>query len=183
MLQTRKTPPVAHEVCAQNRSLRLILCRVWQGAFVLEDLSKIAAIDPPAAGGASDEVLGLFRRLNADPRPDISSRSSSGARLARWSGLVAVNVDHWLEPCGQERAVIWPGYVACWTGHPRSNHSYMLLARPTADRDVPRTPNRCRRNWSSAPSSLSSPFLLRLALHGRSIRVLKLSQSGDRPDR
>jgi hypothetical protein len=37
----------------------LILRGVWQRAFVLEHLSKIAAINPPAAGWASNEVLGL----------------------------------------------------------------------------------------------------------------------------
>jgi hypothetical protein len=30
-----------------------------QGAFVLEDLAQIAAIDPPAAGRTFDEMIGL----------------------------------------------------------------------------------------------------------------------------
>jgi hypothetical protein len=39
----------------------LILRRVWQRTFVLGHLSKIAAVDPPAAGWATDEVIGLTR--------------------------------------------------------------------------------------------------------------------------
>jgi len=39
----------------------VILRRVWQRTFVLGHLSKIAAVDPPAAGWATDEVIGLTR--------------------------------------------------------------------------------------------------------------------------
>src|ERR1700704_27901 len=39
------------------RLLLLILCRVWQRPFVLEHLSKIAAVHPTAAGWAPDEVV------------------------------------------------------------------------------------------------------------------------------
>jgi hypothetical protein len=46
-------------------SLRLVLCRVWQGTFVLEHLAEIGAIDPAAAGRAADEVLGLVFRQSA----------------------------------------------------------------------------------------------------------------------
>jgi DNA-directed RNA polymerase subunit F len=34
---------------------------MWQRAFVLEYASKITAIDPTAAAGAFDEMLGLIR--------------------------------------------------------------------------------------------------------------------------
>jgi hypothetical protein len=61
----------AKELCAACRlsefrterpSLWLILRRVWQRTFVLGHLSKIAAaVDPPAAGWATDEVIGLTR--------------------------------------------------------------------------------------------------------------------------
>ena len=37
----------------------MILRRVWQRTFVLGHLSKIAAVDPPAEGWATDEVIGL----------------------------------------------------------------------------------------------------------------------------
>ena len=43
-------------------SLRLIPSRVWQGAFVLEHLSKIAAINPAAARRTADEVFGIILR-------------------------------------------------------------------------------------------------------------------------
>jgi hypothetical protein len=46
--------------------LRLILRRVRQRPFVLEHLAEIAAIDPAAAGGAPDEMLGLARWRIAD---------------------------------------------------------------------------------------------------------------------
>jgi hypothetical protein len=46
--------------------LRLILRRVRQRAFVLEHLSKIAAVDPAAAGRAPEEMLGLARWRIAD---------------------------------------------------------------------------------------------------------------------
>jgi hypothetical protein len=36
-----------------------ILCRVWQGTFVLEHLAQIAAIDPAAASRAPNEMLGV----------------------------------------------------------------------------------------------------------------------------
>jgi hypothetical protein len=41
---------------------------MWQRAFVLEYASQITAIDPAAAAGASDEMLGLIRgRLSNAP--------------------------------------------------------------------------------------------------------------------
>jgi hypothetical protein len=52
-------------------SLLLILWRVWQRAFVLEHLSKIAAVDPAAAGRASDEMICLVHRLSADAPPKV----------------------------------------------------------------------------------------------------------------
>jgi len=50
----------------ERLSLRLILRRVWQRPFVLEHLSKIAAVDPAAAGRAPEEMLGLARWRIAD---------------------------------------------------------------------------------------------------------------------
>jgi hypothetical protein len=38
-------------------SLRLIFRRMWQRPLVLEDLAEITAIEPAAAGRASDEML------------------------------------------------------------------------------------------------------------------------------
>jgi hypothetical protein len=46
--------------------LRLILRRMRQRPFVLEHLSKIAAINPPAAGRAPNEMLGLIRGRLSD---------------------------------------------------------------------------------------------------------------------
>ena len=70
-------------------SLHMVLCRVGQGAFVLEDLAQIAAINPAAARLASDEVLGFVLRRVADelamylPRGDAGHlpQSSSASRL------------------------------------------------------------------------------------------------------
>jgi hypothetical protein len=45
-----------------SRHLRLIMRRVRQGAFVLEDLAEIAAIEPAAAGRAPDKMLGITLR-------------------------------------------------------------------------------------------------------------------------
>jgi hypothetical protein len=50
-----------------------------QGAFVLENLSKVTAVRPSTAGRTSDEVLGLVLRRVADELADI---------------LAAPNVDH-----------------------------------------------------------------------------------------
>jgi hypothetical protein len=46
--------------------LHLILRRVRQRAFVLEDLAEIAALKPAAAGRTADEVFGIIlrRKLN-----------------------------------------------------------------------------------------------------------------------
>jgi hypothetical protein len=52
-------------------SLLLILCRVWQGTFVLEHLAEITTVDPAATGGAADEMLGIARRRVAETRPDV----------------------------------------------------------------------------------------------------------------
>ncbi|MEA2954515.1 MAG: hypothetical protein QOJ58_3 [Alphaproteobacteria bacterium] len=41
--------------------------------FVLEHLSKIAAVDPTAARGTPDEMLGLTRRRIAEALSQISA--------------------------------------------------------------------------------------------------------------
>jgi hypothetical protein len=58
--------------------LHLILRRVRQRAFVLEDL-EIAALKPAAAGRTADEVFGiiLWRKLNYSAQPDADHSSSS----------------------------------------------------------------------------------------------------------
>jgi hypothetical protein len=53
--------------------LRLILCRVWQGTFMLKYLAEITAVDPTAAGGAFDEMLGLALGLMAHSSPEDCS--------------------------------------------------------------------------------------------------------------
>jgi hypothetical protein len=59
--------------------LHLILRRVRQRAFVLEDLAEIAALKPAAAGRTADEVFGiiLWRKLNYSAQPDADHSSSS----------------------------------------------------------------------------------------------------------
>ena len=58
----------------ERPSLRLVLCRVRQGTFVLENLAEITAIDPTAADRAADEVIGLVHRtLLADAAAEISA--------------------------------------------------------------------------------------------------------------
>jgi hypothetical protein len=42
---------------------------VWQGAFVLEDLAEIAAINPAAAGRTADEMLSFVLRRVAETFP------------------------------------------------------------------------------------------------------------------
>jgi hypothetical protein len=42
-----------------------------QGAFVPKNLAKIAAVDPAAAGRATDEMLGLVLGRIADAPPEI----------------------------------------------------------------------------------------------------------------
>jgi hypothetical protein len=59
----------------------LILSRVRQWTFVLEDLAEITAVDPAAAGRASDEMLGFLRRHLADRGMRIQHSSR-----AKWSG-------------------------------------------------------------------------------------------------
>ena len=67
----------------------MVLCRMGQGAFVLEDLAQIAAINPAAARLASDEMLGFVLRRVADelamylPRGDAGylPQSSSASRF------------------------------------------------------------------------------------------------------
>ena len=44
-----------------------------QWPFVLEHLSKIAAVDPTVAGRAADEVLGLACRCNVETLADVLS--------------------------------------------------------------------------------------------------------------
>jgi hypothetical protein len=46
---------------------------MWQRPFVLEHLSKIATVDPPAAGRTADEMLGLVRDRLADALAPVSS--------------------------------------------------------------------------------------------------------------
>jgi hypothetical protein len=60
--------------------LGLILRRVWQGAFVFEDLAEIAAIDPAATGGALGEVLGLILRGARDSDDEIRAKFLDLAR-------------------------------------------------------------------------------------------------------
>jgi hypothetical protein len=60
-----------------------ILRRVRQRPFVLEDLSKIAAIDPPAAVRATDEVLSLALGRIAEKLPNISAARNAGHRSSR----------------------------------------------------------------------------------------------------
>jgi hypothetical protein len=52
-------------------SLRLVLYRMGARTFVLEDLSKLAAVHPTAAGGTSDEVLGFVGGCFAETLPEI----------------------------------------------------------------------------------------------------------------
>jgi hypothetical protein len=60
-------------------SLRLVLYRMGARTFVLEDLSKLAAVHPTAAGGTSDEVLGFVGGCFAETLPEIlAARGSSG---------------------------------------------------------------------------------------------------------
>ena len=42
---------------------------MWQGTFVIEHLAEITAIDPAAAAGAPDEVVGLTLRGIAQKPP------------------------------------------------------------------------------------------------------------------
>jgi len=51
--------------------LRPILRRMGQRPFVLEHLSKIAAINPAAAGRTADEMLGLALGRIAETLPQI----------------------------------------------------------------------------------------------------------------
>jgi hypothetical protein len=60
---------------------------MWQQAFVLEYTSKVTTVDPPAAGRAPNEMLGLIRgRLsdalaNVFPARDHLAQSSSASRF------------------------------------------------------------------------------------------------------
>jgi hypothetical protein len=68
--------------------LRLILRRMWQGAFVLEHVSKVTAIDPSAASRAPNEMLGLVLWRIAQTPSNVSPSSrrfcySRGRILAR----------------------------------------------------------------------------------------------------
>jgi hypothetical protein len=64
---------------SERLSLHLILRRVRQRAFVLEDLAEIAALKPAAAGRTADEVFGIIlrRKLNYSAQPDADHSSSS----------------------------------------------------------------------------------------------------------
>jgi hypothetical protein len=53
--------------------LRPILRRVSEWPFVLEHLAEIAAIDPTAARGTTDEMLGLLLRRLADKPTEVSA--------------------------------------------------------------------------------------------------------------
>ena len=63
----RKPEPATAPV---TRLLRLVLCRMWQRTLVLEHLAEITAIDPAAAGWASDEILCLALGLMAHSSPE-----------------------------------------------------------------------------------------------------------------
>jgi hypothetical protein len=73
--------------------LHLILRRVRQRAFVLEDLAEITAIDPAAAGWASDEMPGmhwamsLFREPAASSAHSIYNRRKSRGGQEPWTGV------------------------------------------------------------------------------------------------
>jgi hypothetical protein len=54
----------------ERPSLRLVLCRVWQGTFMLEHLAEIAAINPTAAGRAPDEMPCVALGLIAHSSPE-----------------------------------------------------------------------------------------------------------------
>jgi predicted DNA-binding ribbon-helix-helix protein len=56
-------------------AIRLFLRWVRQGAFVLGDLAEIAAINPAAAGGAANEMLGIVLRRVAD---ELARRCDAG---------------------------------------------------------------------------------------------------------
>jgi hypothetical protein len=58
-------------------SLRLILRWMGQGAFMLENLNQITAVDPSAAGRASDKMLGLFLGGSPTRRPKMVPRGMS----------------------------------------------------------------------------------------------------------
>ena len=45
----------------------------WQGAFVLEDLAEIAAINPAAAGRTADEMLSFVLRRVAKRPTEVFS--------------------------------------------------------------------------------------------------------------
>jgi hypothetical protein len=49
--------------------------------FVLEHLAEIAAVDPAAASGAPDEVLGLILRGIAEKLPDVVAAGACGRRV------------------------------------------------------------------------------------------------------
>jgi hypothetical protein len=71
----------------ERPSLRSVLCRMWQWAFVLEHLAKITAINPAAAGCTFDEILCLALGLMATRRPKIVPRGISDIRRRLlWEG-------------------------------------------------------------------------------------------------
>jgi hypothetical protein len=68
----RRWPQQPWELSLYALSLRMILRPARQRPFVLEHLSKIAAIDPSVAGKSPDEVLGLVRDWLADALAIVS---------------------------------------------------------------------------------------------------------------
>jgi hypothetical protein len=65
---------------------------MWQRAFVLKDLAKVAAIDPSTACRAADEVLGLAGRWIAETPSNVFAAGNVGHLVAvqtggpAWSG-------------------------------------------------------------------------------------------------
>ena len=57
-------------------SWRLVLRRVWQGPFVLENLTEITAVDPATTGRTPDEMLRFVLRWIANALAEIFARGT-----------------------------------------------------------------------------------------------------------
>jgi hypothetical protein len=68
---------------------------MWQGTFVIEDVAEIAAVDPAAAAGATDEMLGLVPSAarRADGRNKCLLASSSRWQLVDERGPFVLDHD------------------------------------------------------------------------------------------
>jgi len=116
----------------------MVLCRMGQGAFVLEDLAQIAAINPAAARLASDEMLGFVLRRVADelamylPRGDAGylPQSSSASRFTAGASNQACG------PVGR-RSIIHKNKTPQIAG---SCHSAHRTAGDRGDRGHPNAP-------------------------------------------